>query len=253
MRKIVKKLSKISLFMVVFVLFSNNILFAQYDNNSYYSESLLEELDEEYTDEDVIADPLEPFNRAMFYFNDKLYFYLLKPVAQGYSFVVPEPIREHIDKAFYNARTPIRFVNDILQLKFDYAGRELGRFVVNSTVGLLGLFEPADKISFLEEPPPKDTDLTFGSWGIGHGVYIVWPLLGPNTIRSTVGLVGDSFLYPINYIDPWWVPLTINSTEHLNRMSLKIGEYEDLKEQSLDPYTALKQGYIDYREEQLKK
>jgi len=100
------------------------------DGASYYDEALYAELEEDYEGE-LISDPLEPFNRAMFYFNDKLYFYLFKPVAQGYSFVVPEVAREKISNGFYNLRFPIRFVNDLLQAKFKYAGVELGRFVVN--------------------------------------------------------------------------------------------------------------------------
>jgi len=115
------------------------------------------------------------------------------------------------------------------------------------------LFKPADKISFLEEEPPaKDTDLTFGTWGIGNGFYIVWPLFGPNTARSTVGLVGDFFLHPITYVDPDWASLTIKSEERLNDMSLRIGDYEQVKENALDPYIAIRNGYIQYRENQLK-
>ncbi len=223
------------------------------DSESYYDESLYTDLEEDY-EADLISDPLEPFNRAMFYLNDKLYFYLLKPVAKGYSFVVPEPARERIGNGFYNLRFPVRFVNDLLQAKFKYAGVEFGRFVVNTTVGLLGLFKPADKISFLEdEPPAKDTDLTFGTWGIGNGFYIVWPIFGPNTARSTVGLVGDFFLHPITYVDPDWLSLTIKSEERLNDVSLRIGDYEQVKENALDPYAAIRNGYIQYRKNQLNK
>ena len=231
-------------------------LHAQQTNSfseSYFDEALYDELDSDY-EQDAISDPIEPFNRAMFYFNDKLYFYFLKPVAKGYSFVVSEPARERIGYGFYNLRFPIRFVNDVLQAKFKYAGVELGRFVVNTTVGLLGLFKPADKISFLaEEPPAKDTDLTFGKWGIGKGFYVVWPFFGPNTARSTVGLVGDFFLHPITYVDPDWLSLSIKAEEKLNDVSLRIGDYENVKENALDPYVAIRNGYIKYRDNQLNK
>jgi phospholipid-binding lipoprotein MlaA len=176
-------------------------------------------------------------------------------VAKGYNFVLPEVARERIDYAFNNVRFPIRFVNDILQAKFKYASVELGRFVINSTVGLLGFFKPADKISALEEPPAKDTDLTFGKWGIGNGFYIVWPVFGPNTARSTFGLAGDFFLNPINplLIDPNWVPTVVKAEEQLNKTSLHLGEYENVKKNTLDPYVAIRNGYIKYRENQLYK
>ena len=103
-------------------------------------------LDETYGEEPgEIADPIEPFNRAMFWFNDKLYFYALKPAARVYR-VVPEPARTSVSNFFSNVATPVRFVNSLLQLKVKDAGTELGRFVVNSTVGILGLFDPARDI-----------------------------------------------------------------------------------------------------------
>jgi len=256
MSKKIRNLSLIYFLCFFFLSMPGQFLYAQQNNSfseSYFDEALYDELDSDY-EGDAISDPIESFNRAMFYFNDKLYFYFLKPVAKGYSFVVPEPARERIGYGFYNLRFPIRFVNDVLQAKFKYAGVELGRFVVNTTVGLLGLFKPADKISFLaEEPPAKDTDLTFGKWGIGKGFYVVWPFFGPNTARSTVGLVGDFFLLPKTYGDPDWGSLSRKAEEQLNDVSLRIGDYENVKENALDPYVAIRNGYIKYRDNQLNK
>jgi phospholipid-binding lipoprotein MlaA len=255
MKNKINQLTLVYFFSFLLLFVSSQYTFAQsVENDSYYDEALYAELNEDYENE-TISDPIEPFNRAMFYINDKLYFYVLKPVAKGYNFVLPEQARERIDYAFYNVRFPIRFVNDLLQAKFKYAGVELGRFVINSTVGLLGFFKPADKIKSLEAPPAKDTDLTFGKWGIGNGFYIVWPVFGPNTARSTFGLAGDFFLNPINplLIDPNWVPTTIKAEEQLNHTSLHLGEYENVKENAVDPYVAVRNGYIRYRQNQLNK
>jgi phospholipid-binding lipoprotein MlaA len=253
------KLSAIFILFSILIYFNTGEVFSQEndvaDNTSLYgNDEFWSDIGEDYPEDEVsIADPIEPFNRAMFYVNDKLYFYVLKPVAKGYNFVLPEVARKKINNAFYNVRFPGRFVNDLLQLKFKYASVEFGRFVVNTTVGILGLFRLADKVSFLETPPPKDTDLTFGKWGIGNGFYIVWPVFGPNTIRSTVGLAGDFFLDPITYIDPDWASLTVKTEGKLNDTSLRLGEYENFKENSMDPYVSMRNGYVKYRQNQLGK
>ena len=194
-----------------------------------------------------VRDPLERFNRGIFAFNDFFYFKFLKPVARGYGFITPEPVRVRVKNFFYNIGFPVRFVNDILQVKFKRAGQGTCRFVFNSTVGILGFFNPAQKYSWLN-PPQEDTGQTFGTWGIGNGFYIVLPILGPSTLRDSVGLAGDYFLQPVSYIKPFYTSLGARSYEMVNTTSLSIGEYEDLKESALDPYIAFKDAYIQYRE-----
>ena len=153
----------------------------------------------------TIADPWEPFNRAMFTFNDRLYFWVLKPVAEGYSAVLPEPARVSVGNFFSNLRSPIRLVNCLLQANFIGAATELFRFMLNSTIGLAGLFDPAggEEIGLVRQD--EDFGQTLGSYGVGQGFYIVWPFLGPSSPRDTVGMIGDYFSYPISYLDPWYV------------------------------------------------
>ena len=194
-----------------------------------------------------VRDPLERLNRGIFAFNDFFYFKFLKPVARGYGFITPEPVRVRVKNFFYNIGFPVRFVNDILQVKFKRAGQNTCRFVFNSTVGILGFFNPAQKYPWLN-PPPEDTGQTFGTWGIGNGFYIVLPILGPSTLRDSVGFAGDCFLQPVSYIKPFYTSLGARSYEIVNKTSLSIGEYESFKESALDPYIAFKDAYIQYRE-----
>jgi len=198
-----------------------------------------------------VRDPLERLNRGIFAFNDFFYFKFLKPVARGYGFITPEPVRIRVKNFFYNIGFPMRFVNDIFQIKFKRAGQGTCRFVFNSTVGILGFFNPAQKYPWLN-PPPEDTGQTLGTWGIGNGFYIVLPILGPSTLRDSVGFVGDCFLQPVSYIRPFYISLGARSYEVVNETSLSIGEYEDFKESALDPYAAFKDAYIQYREEAVK-
>ena len=198
-----------------------------------------------------VADPIEPFNRAMYHFNDKFYFWILKPVTQGYKFLVPTPLRTGVKNFFYNLITPVRMVNCILQGKFYSAGTEFTRFVINSTVGMLGFVDPAQNYPMLKA---KEEDLgqTFGNYGIGNGFYIVWPFLGPSTLRDTVGMTGDLFLNPVNYVRPAEAALGITAYEKVNTTSFYIGDYEAIKEASLDPYSAIRDAYIQNRKKKTK-
>ena len=218
-------------------------------------DDLMAELGEDYPDSDIgtIADPLEPWNRLVFQVNDKLYVWILDPVARGYAATVPQPWRESYANAFYNVATPVRMVNDFLQGKPVQAFQELGSFVINTVFGFGGLLEPAEGIEFLQpDPPDTDTGLTLGTWGLGHGIYVVWPVLGPSSLRDTVGKVGDSFMNPLSYVSPWELSVGLKSGERVNALSLRLGEYQDFKESALDPYSAFKDGYIQYRQKALK-
>ena len=200
------------------------------------------------TDQQLVADPLEKFHRGMFVFNDKLYYWVLKPAAQGYSYVVPEPARTCVKRFFLNLATPIRLVNCALQGKFKGAGSELMRFTVNSTAGIAGLFDPAYYCWDLKRSD-EDTGRTFGAWGVGHGIYIVWPLFGPSSARDTVGMVGDFFLDPLTYVDTnLWESAAIIATDKVNGVSLKINDYDEFKKSAFDPYVSLKNAYIQNRQ-----
>ena len=194
----------------------------------------------------TIEDPFEPINRAMFAFNDKLYFWAIKPLAQVYSAIVPEWVRVRMRNVFQNLLFPIRFVNSLLQLNPQGAARELGRFVVNTTAGGAGAFD------ILEDNPdaqPSDEDFgqTLGRAGAPEGIYIVWPFFGPSNIRDTFGIVGDSLLNPLSYLTPMRNSLGAKSYKKVNDTSLTIGDYEDLKDSAVDSYVAVRDAYTQYR------
>jgi phospholipid-binding lipoprotein MlaA len=193
-----------------------------------------------------VSDPLEPMNRAFFKFNDKLYFWVLKPAAKGYNKVAPEPFRESMKRLFVNARYPVRLVNNLLQGKFKGAGIETTRFLVNSTVGIGGLFDPAhDEWSF--QAYPEDLDQTLGFYHVPTGPYLNWPLFGSSSVRGTCGTIGDSFLSVWNYVDGVGVLYGTRAFDTINSSSLRLGEYESFKEGSLDPYVSLRDAYFENR------
>lgn len=225
-------------------------------NGTGAQDDLLRELDEDYGVETRrrISDPLEPVNRVFFQVNDTLYFYLLKPVSTVYAQTLPESFRSGLGNAFYNLRMPGRLVNNLLQGRPVRAAREAGRFLINTLFGFGGLLEPANGIEALSpKPPEKDTGLTLGTWGASQGLYIVWPVLGPSSLRGTVGKVGDHFLDPLTYVDPSLLATGLKAGERVNSLSMRLGEYEDLKESALDPYSALKDAYTQYRSSQIEK
>jgi len=200
----------------------------------------------------TIADPLEPFNRAMYHFNDKLYFWVLKPVAQGYSKAVPEKARVGVSNFYTNLSFPIRFVNSLLQANFEGAASELGRFIINTVWGIGGLLDPASSKEINLSKQTEDFGQTLGVYGVGQGFYIHWPLLGPSSPRDTLGTVGDVFLYPSIYFGPWYVWAGSRVYERVNDTSLQIGDYEAIKEAAIDPYVAVRDAYVQYRLKMIK-
>ncbi|RLB00102.1 MAG: VacJ family lipoprotein [Deltaproteobacteria bacterium] len=202
-------------------------------------------------EQDQIKDPLEPVNRVFFQINDKLYFWLLKPVSKIYKFFVPKPLRKGIRNAFHNIRMPIRFVNNLLQGKPDRAGTVLARFLINSTAGVGGLIDVA-KREFDLKPYDEDFGQTLGRYGMGPGFYINWPILGPSSPRDTIGLFGDFLLDPITYLVPdFETDVAVNAGWQVNETSLSLGEYEDLKESAIDPYVAVRNAYYQHRKAQI--
>ena len=218
---------------------------------------LLDELSADYTEDrggQDVPDPLEGWNRTVFAFNDSLYSCVLQPLASGYATVVPKEIRQGLDNVFENLRYPIRLINSLFQGKFDRAAKETGSFLLDSTVGLLGLAEVSTEFESLSSPPPEeDTGQTLGTWGIDNGFYIVWPVLGPSTLRDTFGRVGDYFLNPLSYLNPSILSTGLKTGHRINSLSFNPDKYEELKEGALDPYTAFKDGYLQYRETQVEK
>jgi phospholipid-binding lipoprotein MlaA len=208
---------------------------------------------DEVTEEEVVqvADPLSPWNRAMFHFNDRLYFWVLKPLTRGYRAVIPTPVRSGVKNFFHNLTTPIRMVSCILQGKGRAASAELTKLLINSTVGVVGFGNPAKRWPELNTSE-EDLGQTLATYGIGNGFYIVWPILGPSTLRDSVGMIGDWFLNPVSYVHPTEAYLEIRAVETVNQTSFRIGDYESLKEAAIDPYVAFRNAYIQHRKKKVK-
>lgn len=205
----------------------------------------------EFEDAPVIKkafdDPFYHYNRLMTRFNDKLYFWAVKPAAIAYKTVVPKPARIGGVNFFKNLGFPVRFVGNLLQFKFKRAGIELSRFAINSTIGIGGLFDPARDIWKIQ-PKPEDFGQTLGHYGIPAGPYIVLPFFGPSNARDATGKVFDFFLNPINYVeDDLETNFLIRSVELVNEASLRLGEYEALKAASIDFYAFMHDAYEQQR------
>jgi phospholipid-binding lipoprotein MlaA len=198
-----------------------------------------------------VADPLRGWNRAMFTFNDKFYFWFLKPVSKAYRAVVPSLARTGVENFFNNLGAPRRFVSNALQLKGREATIELGKFMINSTWGVLGfgnLFadNPETKI------PEADLGLAMAHHGVGQGAFVVWPFLGPYTLRDSVGWAGGLFLDPVSFIHPFALSLGTRTYSMVNYTSFRIGDYEALIDASIDPYLATRDAYLQNRAEKSK-
>lgn len=200
-------------------------------------------------DEDEVLevyDPWESFNRGMFLFNDKAYFWVMKPVAKGWRWLAPEPLRLGIRNFFSNLRAPIRFINAALQGKFRVAGDEITRFAVNSTLGIGGLYDPA-KAHWDIEMQIEDTGQTLAHYGVGPGPYLVLPFLGPSNVRDALGLFPDIYYSLVPQIFEnryYWIAI---STDIINFLSIDKDTYEGIKRDALDPYLFLRDAYSQYR------
>ena len=203
-----------------------------------------------------VADPLYRWNKFWFGFNDIFYGGLMRPIAKGYAFVVPKPLRQGLTNAYQNFIFPIRFLNALLQLDFKKASKEFGRFMINSTIGIGGLVDVAKADPNLA-PGDEDFGQTLGHYGIGDGFYIVWPFLGPSTLRDTVGLAGDAAANPLTWIfgpwsiygddNPWYWSYIIKGADVFNNLPGTLETYDSVVGPAVDPYTAVKDAYIQHR------
>lgn len=226
---------------------------AEKEQSPTLSDSDEDWIDDEWADDEAgaatIADPLEPLNRLFFQINDKLYFWLLKPVARGYAAVLPKDVRLCIRNGFANLQAPVRVVNNLLQGKVKGSGIELARFVINSTLGIAGLADPA-RNEFHLAAQEEDLGQTLGSYGMGGGIYLCLPLFGPSNIRDSIGLAGDMALDPLAYLpaDEFSTAIGVQSGKRINDTSLSLGDYEKFKDASFDPYLALRSSYQQNRQ-----
>lgn len=210
-------------------------------------------------------DPWESFNSNIFEFNRQVDRFVLKPAAKGYNFLLPDWVQLSISNFYYHLRFPPRLLNNIFQGKFKGAGIEVGRFLVNSTIGGAGLIDVAKDMGL--ETPEEDMGQTLGHYGMKPGPYLVLPLLPPFTVRDFTGYVGDVFLNPINWlvaplIEVKNVPSVIahkNRTttsvlqfgarveEIVNERSRNLEKYQGVEEATLDLYTAVRNAYLQKR------
>jgi phospholipid-binding lipoprotein MlaA len=196
-------------------------------------------------------DPLEGLNRGVYKFNDVADKAVFKPVAGAYKAVTPTPVRTGVNNFFSNLNTFVTTVNQVLQFKFAKAAESAGRFVINSTVGVLGFIDVASKDGI--KMHDEDFGQTLAHWGMGSGPYLVLPFVGPSTVRDTGGLIVDLFAFnPIGYVDN---PRTRNGllvAKFIDKRAELLPGSDLLDEAALDPYAFMRDAYFQRREHQIK-
>jgi phospholipid-binding lipoprotein MlaA len=188
-------------------------------------------------------DPWASFNRPVFRFNDAADTYVLRPVARGWTFVTFEELRKSVKRFFYNSAFPTRFVSSLGQGEGQKAADEAGRFLLNTTIGVVGLFDPATHVGF----PRHDEDIgqMFGRWGVPPGPYLVLPLMGPSNPRDAVGMAVDFALNPLLWID---VPVYgLGALNVVNSRALADDEIQRAKATALDYYVFVRDAYVQNR------
>lgn len=190
-------------------------------------------------------DPIEPFNRGVYQFNDAVDKVLLKPAAEVYRGVLPQFVRTGVSNIFSNINDVIVALNNLLQGKFIDAVSDVGRIAVNSTIGLLGVFDVATELGL--EKHDEDFGQTLGYWGIGDGPYLVLPFFGPKNVRDTFGLFVDYKTDPITYIDPTRDRNIVRGVRIVNRRAELLETSKILETAALDPYEFVRDAYLQRR------
>jgi phospholipid-binding lipoprotein MlaA len=191
-------------------------------------------------------DPIEGFNRVMFEFNEVLDKIVLKPLAKGYRAVMPSPVDKGITNFFSNLDDVGSAINNLLQFKLKRSASDVGRIVVNSTVGILGFIDVASNMNL--EKHGEDFGQTLGAWGVGHGPYIVLPIFGPSGGRDAIGTVADWFTDPVTYVDPVNVRNTLHVVRAVDNRADLLGASRVVDEAALDKYEFMRDAYIQKRE-----
>ena len=194
-------------------------------------------------------DPLEGFNRAMFFINDTLDGVILRPLAWLYGEVMPEMLKKFVRNGFRNLKSPVVLANDLLQLEFENAAVTLARFFANSTLGVGGLFEVAEGMGLAHHS--ADFGQTLHSYGVGAGPYLVLPILGPATTRHAFGQIVDVFLHPLNYMLDTEENLMLFGDRTLVEREDVLEETDELRKTSLDYYAAIRSLYYQNRAQKL--
>jgi phospholipid-binding lipoprotein MlaA len=192
----------------------------------------------------AIADPLEGFNRAMFTVNNKLYRVVLKPIARGLR-IVPEPMRVGASNFFTNLHAPVSALSALLQGDVRNAGTETGRFLLNTTVGVLGILDPATDIGLMQDE--EDLGQTLGKWGVGHGIYLVLPFVGSTSLREFPGMIATNSLNPAYQELNEEEIMAINFASAEVALSLDKDTYEAFHRDALDPYVFFRSAWVQNR------
>ncbi|HEX2796434.1 MAG TPA: VacJ family lipoprotein [Immundisolibacter sp.] len=193
-----------------------------------------------------VSDPLEKINRGVFWFNEQADRFVIKPVAKGYDWALPKPVKRGVSNVFDNLFTPVVAVSDLLQGNFQESAGDVGRFVVNSTVGVVGIFDVATGWGL--EKRREDIGQAFGAWGIGSGPYLVLPILGPSSVRDGVGLVGNYFLLPQNYIEDDGTRWGVTILGGIDTRYRLLDASNVLEQAALDRYAFVRSSYTQHRQ-----
>ncbi len=228
----------------LFILGNCGLLYAAEGEVDFLDDAFYEDIPEE----SAVRDPFERINRVIFTFNDYAFTWILNPVATGYSHLLPTDVRGAVANVFYNMQEPIRAANSLLQARFADTGNLLARFTINTIGGVAGLGDPAAELGF------EKTDATFcqtlNTWGVPDGIFLMVPVMGPTTLRDVSGRLVDSFsVTPLYYTwaAGWQESVGIYMGKEVNNLSLHLGEYKKMKEMSVDPYAAVRDGFYQHR------
>jgi len=232
------------LFCLLPLLFTFDAAQAQDAEASFADEEEFFDFDAGSAESASVPDPLEGFNRASFALNDKLYRYLLKPVARGLR-VLPVPVRTSLDNFFTNLRAPASALSALLQGDPGNAATEIGRFALNTTAGLAGLLDPATDMGLIQDE--EDLGQTLARYGIGPGFYLVVPVLGPTSLRDLGGTVGTNAINPLYQNLVTGEVIAINVAAGEVALSLDQDTYEALYDSALDPYVFFRSAWQQNR------
>jgi len=191
------------------------------------------------------SDPLERMNRGIFWFNEQVDRWALKPAATAWDFVLPDPVQRAIDHVLVNASFPIRTANCLLQGKPKLAGIDVARFGINTTIGVAGIWDPAARFGL--EFHDEDFGQTLGVWGLPEGPYLMLPFLGPSNVRDGVGLAVDSMSRVWPWFAPFYVSMSLAVGDAVNDRSLVLGDVEEARAASLDFYAGVRSAYLSRR------
>jgi phospholipid-binding lipoprotein MlaA len=220
-----------------------------------YAQGAGARMEAETANQAVHSDPLAPFNEAMFKFNLKLDEKVVRPISAEYAAIAPKPVRVSVGNFLDNASVIPRVANNLFQLRVAQAGEEVARFGINTTLGVAGLFDPADSWFGMKEHH-DDFGLTLRYYGVPTGPYLMLPILGPSTVGDAVGIVADQAMNPMKYFLPWYINLPVSAgkrgAEAINYRSMRMDQFEEADLYAVDLYGAVQDAYIETREHKTK-